>query len=524
MEPRAAQVQKRAGSRRRLEHPPSGEGNSEVNGGPDLVQWTQHMEAVKMQLLEQAQRQLLELLDQAVSEAVQSYPPQGRRLPTIPPDSLSKTQEPSLRKRKVFVIRESLLDELMKVQHFRTIYHMFIAGLCVFIISTLAIDFIDEGRLLLEFDLLIFSFGQLPLALMTWVPMFLSTLLAPYQSLRLWARPQAAGAWTLGAGLGFVLLAAHAAVLGILPVHVAAKHQLPPASSSILVFEQVRLLMKSYSFLRETVPGILRARGGEGVCAPSFSSYLYFLFCPTLIYRETYPRTPNIRWNYVAKNFAQALGCILYACFILGRLCVPVFANMSREPFSIRALVLSVMHATLPGIFMLLLIFFAFLHCWLNAFAEMLRFGDRMFYRDWWNSTSFSNYYRTWNVVVHDWLYSYVYQDGLWLLGGQARGAAMLGVFVVSAVVHEYIFCFVLGFFYPVMLILFLAFGGPMNFMMHDRHTGPAWNVLMWTMLFLGQGIQVSLYCQEWYARQHCPLPQTTFWGLVTPRSWSCHT
>lgn len=49
---------------------------------------------------------------------------------------------------------------------------------------------------------------------------------------------------------------------------------------------------------------------------------------------------------------------------------------------------------------------------------------------------------------------------------------------------------------------------GLMNFMMHDRHTGPAWNVLMWTMLFLGQGIQVSLYCQEWYARRHCPLPQ----------------
>ena len=44
--------------------------------------------------------------------------------------------------------------------------------------------------------------------------------------------------------------------------------------------------------------------------------------------------------------------------------------------------------------------------------------------------------------------------------------------------------------------------------MMHDQHTGPAWNVLMWTMLFLGQGIQVSLYCQEWYARQHCPLSQ----------------
>lgn len=37
-------------------------------------------------------------------------------------------------------------SELMEVQHFRTIYHMFIAGLCVLIISTLAIDLIDEGR------------------------------------------------------------------------------------------------------------------------------------------------------------------------------------------------------------------------------------------------------------------------------------------------------------------------------------------------------------------------------------------
>ncbi|XP_019275034.1 sterol O-acyltransferase 2 isoform X3 [Panthera pardus] len=375
MEPRAARSRKGEGPRGEQERRRSGGGNIEKDRGLDLVQWTRHMEAVKTQLLEQAQGQLIDLLDRVVQEAIQCYPPQGGPLSSIPPDSLSKAREPSLGKRKIFIIRKSLLDELMEVQHFRTIYHMFIAGLCVFIISTLAIDFIDEGRLMLEFDLLIFSFGQLPLALMTWVPMFLSTLLVPYQALRLWARPRARGAWMLGVGLGCMLLAAHTTVLWVLPVHVALKYQLPPASRCILVFEQVRLLMKSYSFLREAVPGTLCARGGEGMRAPSFSSYLYFLFCPTLIYRETYPRTPNVRWNYVAKNFAQALGCVLYACFILGRLCVPVFANMSREPFSTRALVLSIMHATLPGIFMLLLIFFAFLHCWLNAFAEMLRTG-----------------------------------------------------------------------------------------------------------------------------------------------------
>lgn len=49
------------------------------------------------------------------------------------------------------------------------------------------------------------------------------------------------------------------------------------------------------------------------------------------------------------SSCVQALGCVLYACFILCRLCVPVFANMSREPFSTRALLLSVLHATGPG-------------------------------------------------------------------------------------------------------------------------------------------------------------------------------
>lgn len=42
------------------------------------------------------------------------------------------------------------------------------------------------------------------------------------------------------------------------------------------------------------------------------------------------------------------------------------------------------------GVLGLLLTFFAFLHCWLNAFAEMLRFGDRMFYKVIYTRTHFS--------------------------------------------------------------------------------------------------------------------------------------
>ncbi|KAH0629038.1 hypothetical protein JD844_010792 [Phrynosoma platyrhinos] len=174
--------------------------------------------------------------------------------------------------------------------------------------------------------------------------------------------------------------------------------------------------MKSHSFLREIVPPLLRARSNDGkMQPPQFSTYLYFLFCPALIFRESYPRTPCVRWRYVIENFAKFLGCIFYGSYILKCLCIPVFSNMNKEPLTLRTLVLSVFSAILPVLYLVLLMSFSFFHCWLNAFAEVLRFADRTFYKDWWNATSLSVFYRTWNVVVHDWLYYYIYQDLLWV-------------------------------------------------------------------------------------------------------------
>ena len=77
--------------------------------------------------------------------------------------------------------------------------------------------------------------------------------------------------------------------------------------------------------------------------------------------------------------------------------------------------------------------------------------------QDWWNSNSFASYYRMWNVVVHDWLYAYIYRDALYILGDKYRGLAATGVFLISAVVHEYILGLTFRFFYPA---LFFMFGG----------------------------------------------------------------
>ncbi|XP_006887791.1 PREDICTED: sterol O-acyltransferase 1-like [Elephantulus edwardii] len=427
---------------------------------------------------------------------------------------------------KIFITRRSLLDELLEVDHIRTIYHMFIALLFIFALSTLVVDYIDEGRLVLEFSLMSYAFGKFPIVVWTWFPMFLSTLFVPYFLFHNWASGYKRNSYpvlrSLGYGLLFLLF--QIGILGVIPTYVVLAYTLPPASRIIVISEQIRFIMKAHSFIRENVPRVLDSAKEKSstVPIPTIGKYLYFLFAPTLIYRDSYPRTPTVRWGYVATQFLQTFGSFFYVYYIFERLCVPLFRNIKQEPFSARVLVLCVFNSILPGVLILLLTFFAFLHCWHNAFAEMLRFGDRMFYKDWWNSTSYSNYYRTWNVVVHDWLYYYAYKDFLWFFTKRFKSAAMFAVFAVSAVVHEYALALCLNFFYPVLFVLFMFFGMAFNFVVNDSRKRPVWNIMMWASLFVGQGIILCFYSQEWYARQHCPLKNPTFLDYVRPRTWTC--
>ncbi|KAJ8795169.1 hypothetical protein J1605_018515 [Eschrichtius robustus] len=429
---------------------------------------------------------------------------------------------------KIFVIRRSLLDELFEVDHIRTIYHMFIALLILFILSTLVVDYIDEGRLVLEFNLMSYAFGKLTVAMWTWCTMFLCTLTVPYFLFQRWARGYHRSSHPVVHSVlhCFLFVVFQIGVLGLGPLYVVLVYTLPPASRFIVILEQIRFIMKAHSFVRENVPRVLNSAKEKSstVPVPTVNQYLYFLFAPTLIYRDNYPRTPIVRWGYVAMQFAQVFGCFFYVYYVFERLCTPLFRNIKQEPFSARVLVLCIFNSILPAVLILFLSFFAFLHCWLNAFAEMLRFGDRMFYKDWWNSTSYANYYRTWNVVVHDWLYYYAYKDFLWFFTKKFRSAAMLAVFAVSAVVHEYALAVCLNFFYPVLFVLFMFFGMAFNFIANDSRKRPIWNVLMWTSLFAGNGVLLCFYSQEWYARQHCPLKNVhgeflAFWELRSSAS-----
>uniref|UniRef100_A0A8C4WYI3 O-acyltransferase n=2 Tax=Eptatretus burgeri TaxID=7764 RepID=A0A8C4WYI3_EPTBU len=456
---------------------------------------------------------------------------------SAPSRDLSKVKAP-LQKGKNFQARESLLDQLLEVNHIQTIQHMFVALLILFVVSTLIVDYIDQGRLVLDFELLSFAFGKLQWVLTTWLAMFVGTLFVPYYLLSYWTRNYQTAIHhqlnntgakpLLLAPLGITLLYAVPYLafqligLGMFPLYFVVKFDLPPASRFIVIIEQIRFMMKTHSFVRENIPKCMYIEDSQ-VVIPSLSQYLYFLFCPTLIYRDTYPRTPKIRWTYVGIKFSQVLGCLFYTYYVFTRLCIPMYKNIYNEPFTIKVLVLNIFHSILPGILIFFLAFFSFLHCWLNMFAEMLRFADRMFYEDWWNCTSFAQYFRKWNVVVHDWLFYYVYRDFLGVFPRRFRVAATLSVFLLSAVIHEYILTVCFGFFYPVLFFLFICFGMVLKFLLDGENKGPVYNIMMWAKLFLGQGVLLSLYSQEWYAQIHCPPTQGVLWDIVVPRSWSCY-
>jgi diacylglycerol O-acyltransferase-1 len=79
--------------------------------------------------------------------------------------------------------------------------------------------------------------------------------------------------------------------------------------------------------------------------------------------------------------------------------------------------------------------FFALFQSFLNALAEVMKFGDRDFYRDWWNSPSVGVYWRTWNKPVYQFMKRHVFSP---LVGrGWKPGYASIFVFVFSGVLHE---------------------------------------------------------------------------------------
>ncbi|XP_047151750.1 diacylglycerol O-acyltransferase 1A isoform X3 [Vigna umbellata] len=142
----------------------------------------------------------------------------------------------------------------------------------------------------------------------------------------------------------------------------------------------------------------------------SFKSLAYFMVAPTLCYQQSYPRTPYIRKGWVFRQVVKLIIFTGVMGFIIEQYINPIVQN-SQHPFKGDLLyaIERVLKLSVPNLYVWLCMFYCFFHLWLNILAELLRFGDREFYKDWWNAKTVEDYWRMWNMPVHKWMIRHLY-------------------------------------------------------------------------------------------------------------------
>ncbi|CAG8599271.1 9507_t:CDS:2 [Paraglomus occultum] len=236
----------------------------------------------------------------------------------------------------------------------------------------------------------------------------------------------------------------------------------------------------------------------------TFGDILYFWFAPTLCYQPSYPRASQ---KFRLGFFLKRVGEILIACtmmyFLIEQYANPTLKNSVRamDELALVNIVERLLKLSTTSLLIWLLMFYAFFHSYMNVLSEVLEFGDRTFYLDWWNSGSLETYWRLWNRPVYHWFKRHVY---LPLVGqGVPPMVATLTVFTISAALHE----LMVG--VPTHAIMGYAFGGMMAQIPLITLSKPLekWrgkgstlgNVLFWVSFCLvGQPACVLLYYYQW--------------------------
>ncbi|XP_044272101.1 sterol O-acyltransferase 1-like [Tribolium madens] len=425
-------------------------------------------------------------------------------------------------KGKEFTIRNSLLTDLFENKHIRTVYHMFIATLIGLFVNTAVYDYLKKEEIILGLRLIQQGFGKIHIVSLIWLGYFLFTCLV-YHFYKIWAKQRIffpkLSHLKIWNWVGVTLLGLYYVSSFKIAGYVVTYFALPPASASIVLAEQTRLLMKIHSFIRNTCP--TKPHTDEVVTLPTLSNFVYFLFVPTLVYRETYPRRDKIDWTFVCFRALECVGVIFFMSFVIDRFLNPTIQDFGLRSYTVKEIILCIFENTITGALILLPMFFIVLHSWQNLFAELTRFGDRLFYLDWWTCTDYSGYFRKWNIIVQDWLYLYIYRDFSEFLFKTNHLFAKFAVFSISAVVHEWILTYMFGFFFPLLFVEFLVFGSIFNFLGVPKT--PLFNILFWYSLCLGMATLVTMYGLEFYARGNAPTENPTFLENLIPRFLTCN-
>ncbi|KAK2080625.1 hypothetical protein QBZ16_000479 [Prototheca wickerhamii] len=232
----------------------------------------------------------------------------------------------------------------------------------------------------------------------------------------------------------------------------------------------------------------------------------YFLAAPTLCYQLSYPRSERFRLKWLLRRVLMFALTITLMMFMIEQYVNPLIHNSLKPMMSMDWLRLfeRVLKLSLPNLYLWLLMFYAGFHLWLNIAAELTMFGDREFYKEWWNATTIGEYWRLWNQPVHQWMLRHCYFPCV--RHGVPKVWAGIVVFFVSAVFHEWIVAL------PLHMVKGWAFLGIMfqvplmlvtEKLKQQFNSDRIGNAIFWiSFCILGQPLCIMLYYHDYYKAQ----------------------
>ncbi|KAL4629856.1 diacylglycerol O-acyltransferase 1 [Arapaima gigas] len=233
----------------------------------------------------------------------------------------------------------------------------------------------------------------------------------------------------------------------------------------------------------------------------------YFVFAPTLCYELNFPRSPRIRKRFLLRRLFEMVFLMQLLVGLIQQWMVPTIQN-SMKPFQdmdFSRMIERLLKLAVPNHLIWLIFFYWFFHSSMNFVAELMQFGDREFYRDWWNSETVTYFWANWNIPVHKWCLRHFYKP--MLKRGVGKRAAQTAVFLVSAFFHEYLVSV------PLKMFRLWAFMGmmvqiPLAWFVGQFLKGNYGNAAVWISLIIGQPIAVLMYVHDYYVL-HVQRPAT---------------
>ena len=122
-----------------------------------------------------------------------------------------------------------------------------------------------------------------------------------------------------------------------------------------------------------------------------------FMSFPTLVYALNYPMSPRVRKRWLARRLVELVCLSIIIVSMVEQWILPAVenANIHFDNVDVLMIIERVMKVSIPNIYVWLMGFYVFFHVYLNVIAEITRFGDRLFYKDWWNARTLGWFWRT---------------------------------------------------------------------------------------------------------------------------------